>query len=168
MKAGLLVLALAASITTPAFAEWRVDQFKDQMTDKLIKVPTLAAKSLDHGVSAAIEISCLQGDRLFTIWLSSGLSRGRLSGRLRTDNNRVIPSSFLKVFSDPHRIPIITVPPYDLWGRKRFRVELFPTGSSSLFFDFDLIGIDKAIAALPCNKPPGKTFDSPLSSYNLE
>jgi hypothetical protein len=77
---------------------------------------------------------------------------------MRVDERKVRPG-MLHVFSDPYRIAFIAAPPFDLWGRKRFRVQVFPTGGPVLFYDFDLTGIGKAISALGCNKPPGETFE---------
>lgn len=37
--------------TLPASAAWKIDSYKDRMTDKAVRTPTLAAKSPDHGAA---------------------------------------------------------------------------------------------------------------------
>lgn len=154
----LCAVTVAAVIALPANAEWNVQAFKDKMTDKPVKYAVLQAKAPESGVSAALEISCMADQRLFQLKLSSPLSRGQIGVNMRVDERKVMPR-ILNVFSDPYRIAFIAAPPFDLWGRKRFRVQLFPTGGPVLFYDFDLTGIDKAISAIACNKPPGATFE---------
>lgn len=144
-----------------AQAEWSVQTRTDRISEKAVRWATLDAKAIDHGVTASLQLSCdgLDGARLFTVRFSSPFSRGTVPARLRIDENKVRTLLSLRTFGDPHRIPIITAPPYDLWGRKRFRIQVNPRGGPDLFFDFDLTGISKAIAALPCNKAPTETFE---------
>lgn len=151
-------VAVAAVVVSPALAEWKVESFKDKMADKLVKYAVLQSKAPENGVFAALEISCMDEQRLFQLKLSSPLSRGRISVNMRVDERKVRPI-LLNVFSDPYRIAFITAPPFDLWGRKRFRIQVFPIGGPVLFYDFDLTGIDKAISPLACNRPPGETFE---------
>lgn len=155
----LAAVALVLSIL-PTYAAWKVESYKDRMTDRVTKYASLPAKAPDHGVSATLELTCdgLDGGRQFALFLSTPFTRGELSARLRLDEGKVRLLG-LRTFSNPRRFPIITAPAYDLWGKKRFRVELSPRGSQPLFFDFDLAGIDKTIAVLPCNKRPTETFD---------
>ena len=162
-KAALIAAAFVA-ISLPANAAWKVDSYKDRMTERVTKYASLPAKASDHGVSATLELTCggLDGNRQFALFLSTPFTRGEISARLRLDEGKVRLLG-LRTFSNPRRFPIITAPAYDLWGKKRFRVELSPRGSQPLFFDFDLTGIDKAIAALPCNKRPTETFDDTMA-----
>ncbi|HWV44085.1 hypothetical protein [Pseudorhodoplanes sp.] len=139
-----------AALVVPAGASWRISEAKDRMTGKNESWAALAAKNPDQGMTADLELSCAAGGRLFTVKLSAPLTRGKISARLRADDGPVQNLAGLRVYSDPHRIPIVTAPRLDLAGRKRFRVELFPTGSPPLFYDFDLTGIDRAMAAVRC------------------
>ncbi|WP_461326055.1 hypothetical protein [Bradyrhizobium diazoefficiens] len=160
----MAVIAMVAGSST-AHAEWKVQARNDRMSDKAVKWATLDAKAADHGILAALVLTCdgLDGARLFAVRLSSPLTAGAISARLRIDDNKVRSLVNLRTYSDPHRIPLITAPSYDLWGRKRFRIELFPRGGPEVFYDFDLSGIDKAIAALPCNRAPTETFEDTVN-----
>jgi hypothetical protein len=159
-KTALAVITIVAG-SSPAQAGWKVQTRYDRISEKALKWATLDAKAADHGISANIVLSCdgLDGARLFAVRLSSPLTAGAISARLRIDDNKARSLVNLRTYSDPNRIPIITAPSYDLWGRKRFRIQLDPRGGPDLFYDFDLAGIDKAIAALPCNKAPTETFE---------
>lgn len=138
------------------------------MTEKTVKYATLSAKAADRGISAKLELTCggLDDGRAFALRLSAPMTPGRMSANLRVDDRKVRPLASLRTFSDPYRLPFITAPNYDLWGFKRFRIQLFPAGSPELFYDFDLTGIDKAISALPCNKPPGETFEEVAATHD--
>lgn len=144
-RTGLAWIA-AILATVPAGASWQISGGKDRMTGKNESWAALAAKNPDQGVTAALEMACGAGQRFFFIRLSAPMTRGRIAANLRSDEGPVVPMTRLEVFSDPHRISLLTINP----GRKRFRVELFPTGSPPLFFDFDLTGIEKAKAAVNC------------------
>jgi hypothetical protein len=161
------VVGVAIVFATPAFADWQVHSSKDRMTEKSVKYATLSAKAPDHGVSASIELTCdgMDGRRSFTVKLSERMTRGYITGKVRLDEHKVRQLASLRTYADPYRIPLITAPPYDMWGHKRFRIELFPTGSASLFYDFDLTGIDKTISVLPCNRRPAETYEDTMSTY---
>jgi hypothetical protein len=155
---GMLAALIGCSA---AHADWKIQGQTDRISDKSVKWATLDAKAADHGVTASLRLSCdgLDGTRLFSVRFSSSFSPGAIPARLRIDENKVRTLLSLRTFGDPHLIPIITAPSYDLWGRKRFRIQVNPRGGPDLFYDFDLAGIDKAIAALPCNKAPTETFE---------
>ncbi|MGY3581922.1 hypothetical protein ACVIGB_000006 [Bradyrhizobium sp. USDA 4341] len=159
----LITWSLLASFAScsAAQADWKIDTQSDRISDKAIKRATLNAKAADNGVTASLLLTCdgLDGTRLFSVQLSSTFSPRTIPARLRIDENKVRTLLSLGTYGDPHRIPIITAPSYDLWGRKRFRIQLSPRGGPELFYDFDLTGIGKAIAALPCNKAPTETFE---------
>ena len=55
LKAALIGLAF---LGTPALAEWKVESFKDRMTEKTVKYATLPAKTADRGISAQLELTC--------------------------------------------------------------------------------------------------------------
>lgn len=142
MNRALAALTLAVLFATAAEAQWTVD--------RPAAYASLPAKAPDRGVSATLEISCVAGERLTSVRLSAPMTRGRIAANLRADEGEARPLANLRVLSDPHRIPILTAPRYSLAGKKRFRVELFPTGSPALSYDFDLAGIDQAIAGVAC------------------
>ncbi|MGY3449779.1 hypothetical protein [Bradyrhizobium sp. USDA 4353] len=150
--------AFVVAAASPTRAEWGVRTYRDKMTDKTGKYAVLQAKASDRGIAAALEIDCMAGHRPFHLKLSSPLTRGKVSLNMRVDERKVRPI-ILNVLSDPHQIAFITAPPFDLWGRKRFRVQVFPAGGPVLFYDFDLTGIEKAISGLDCNGAPGETFE---------
>jgi len=152
------VVIVASMAATPAFADWQIHSTKNGVTDKIESYASLPAKASDHGITASLEISCLAGERLFSIVLSSSLIRGKVGARLQVDDRKVKPV-YLRVFSDPHRLSILTAPHYDLVGRRRFRVEIFPPGNPSLFYEFDLKGLRAVIAPLSCNRAPGDSFE---------
>jgi hypothetical protein len=147
VSAACVVVAASA-----ASGEWKVESFKDRMTDQVTKYATLAAKAEDQGISAVLELACLPSQRLFQVKLSVPLTRGEIGANLRVDEGAVRPI-FLHVFSDLHRISILGAPPFDLVGHKRFRITLLPTGGPQLFYDFDLAGVDATAKTVPCTRP---------------
>lgn len=144
VKAVLICAAILPS--APAGAFWQISEAKDRMTGKNESWAAVAAKAPDQGVTGHLEMVCHGGSRFYFVRLSAPMTRGRIAANLRSDDGPVRPTTGLQVFSDPHRISLLTTDP----GRKRFRIELFPTGSPPLFFEFDLTGIEKAIAAVRC------------------
>ena len=97
------VVIVASMAATPAFADWQIHSTKNGVTDKIESYASLPAKASDHGITASLEISCLAGERLFSIVLSSSLIRGKVGARLQVDDRKVKPV-YLRVFSDPHRL----------------------------------------------------------------
>jgi hypothetical protein len=145
----IVVLTIMLGCARPGRTEWVIHSSVDRMTEKTVRHAALAAKAEDQGVSAALEMSCHERRRWFHIRLSRPMTRGELGASLRIDEGKVEPR-FLHVFSDPYRIPLIQAPPFDLVGKKRFRVQLFVRRGSPLFFDFDLSGIAAAAKSITC------------------
>jgi hypothetical protein len=54
-----------------------IESFTDRMADNLVKYAALPAKAEDGGISGALEMSCLEGKRLFALKLSVPLTRGK-------------------------------------------------------------------------------------------
>lgn len=146
------------ALTASAQAGWQVQTANDRMTDKQVKFATLDAKVSDRGIPATMALWCEKGQRSFTVHVGMHLTRGRLSAAYRVDEGEVMPR-FLYVLSDPNRIHILTAPPFDLLGKKRFRVTLMPSGSRQYFYDFDLTGLDEASKAIRCAALPKETVE---------
>lgn len=128
---------------------WNVESLHDRITDRSIKFAELPAKSSDNGVVANLEMTCHGRERRFRIALSAELTPGEIAASLRVDDGKV-QKQILHVYSDPHRIPIIQAPPFDLIRNNRIRIELSPYGSGPLFYDFDLTGIRSTAKAIGC------------------
>jgi len=94
----------------------------------------------------------------------------RNSGRLRadvqshmsiTDKQEPVEGSFGPKLPPRQSAPMSSVP-LDLSRARRpaFAFNYFRKVFHPLFYEFDLTGIDKAMAALPCNELPIKTLES--------
>lgn len=139
---------ILAVIATPAAAEWKVDSFKDRMTDKINKTATVAAAAPDSGISANLRVSCMNGSPMMFADISGALTPGRVSGAYRLDSGSVQPA-LLSVTSDPHQVAFIAPEPGILSGRKQMRLQLSPYGKT-LIFQFDVSGSEKIIPLIRC------------------
>ncbi|MGJ5203625.1 hypothetical protein [Bradyrhizobium sp. HKCCYLR20261] len=154
MRPSLLVCSLLIASAMPARADWTVTSQRDRLTDKDRKTASLPAARPDHGVTARLVISCLEdrlvGGLILAIETSAVFTRGRMGLRFRVDEQepeaRFMPvnahGTGMEQWADPD----------DLRGARRLRVELQPARSPNLFYDFDLTGVDKALAAVPCTR----------------
>ncbi|MEY9358970.1 hypothetical protein ABH994_001691 [Bradyrhizobium yuanmingense] len=158
MRLRLVVALMASLAASPAAAEWRISSSKDRLTDKESKVATLEAKAPDHNVSARLVVRCLAdklvGGLTLSIETSARFYPGRMGLRYRVDGREPVPrympvdatGSGMSLWADTD----------ELRGARRIRVELEPYRAPNLFFDFDLTGVDKAFASIPCNRTKPK------------
>jgi hypothetical protein len=152
LKVVAIIVIAICEATIPCRAEWKISSFNDRMTDSAIKTASLAAKAPDHGISATIEVSCLRdklvGGLILSIETTASFSPGRMGLVYRLDNGEPNPR-FMPVNSGGHGMSL-WAQPEELSGKNRIRVQLEPSRSPNLFFDFDLAGVDKAFASIPC------------------
>jgi hypothetical protein len=148
MKA-LLAIAVMAVSCLPASAEWKIETSKDRMTDKITRSAAVLAKAPDQGIAAELYVGCMNGEPMAQARLSHPLTRGRIGTVWRFDEGPHRPA-FLHVFADPNSIPFVGVPTADFTGRKRFRVQIQPTGGPNLFYDFDISGLGKVLPSIRC------------------
>jgi hypothetical protein len=149
MKCLLAAVVVLLCLPGPVAAEWRIQSATSRIADKQVKYAEVPARAADQGVDATLELTCNERQRWYAVRLSRSLSRGEIGASLRIDEGKVEPR-FLRVFSDPNRIPIIQAPPFDLISNKRFRVELHLNGGPVLFYDFDITGVAAAAKAIAC------------------
>lgn len=150
----LVAVFAAMTLTTPCHAEWKINSFNDRMTDSAIKTATVVAKSPDHGVSATIRVSCLRdkvvGGLIVSIETSAAFTPGRMGLVYRLDNDE--PTSRYMPVDANGRGMSLWMQSDEFPGKKRLRVQLEPARSPNLFFEFDISGVDKALAAVPCKR----------------
>lgn len=132
-----------------ASAAWKIDSFKDRMSDREYKFATVRANEPDQGISASLQLSCMNSAPMPSLILDHPMTQGQIGVNWRFDNGPQRPS-FLHVFSDPNSIPFVGVSPKIFSGRKRFRITVFPTGSRTLFWEFDVSGADPALKSVKC------------------
>lgn len=146
---------LAAS---PALAEWKISASRDRLTDKDFKIASLEAKAADHDVSARIVVHCLVdklvGGLVLSIETSAQFYPGRMGLRYRIDQREPVPR-YMPVNATGNGLSS-WADTDELRGARRIRVELEPYRGKNLFFDFDLTGVDKTFAAIPCNRTKPK------------
>lgn len=148
LKAAMICGLLACS--TPASADWQISSFKDRMTDKTYSVANVISNQPDQGISATLQLACMNGAVMPSLLLSAPMTRGQIGVNWRLDEGPQRPG-FLHVFSDPNTIPFVGVSPKIFYGKKRFRITIFPTGSKTLFWEFNVSGAEKSIRPIKCN-----------------
>ncbi|MET4206871.1 hypothetical protein [Bradyrhizobium sp. LA2.1] len=152
MRRAIVVVLTTLLACSPVAADWSITSYKDRLSDRDVKVATLPAKERDHGVFARLVINCLEspvvGGLVLSIETGSRFSRGRMGLSYRVDQREVVPR-LMPVNSNGNGMSS-WAQPEELEGAKRIRVELSPARSPTLFFDFDLTGVDKAMNAIPC------------------
>lgn len=150
----LRAIFIAMILAAPCHAEWKINSFNDRMTDSTIKTATVAAKAPDHGVSATIRVSCLRdkvvGGLIVSIETNAAFTPGRMGLTYRLDNDEPIPR-YMPVDADGRGMSL-WMQSDEFPGKKRLRVQLEPARSPNLFFEFDISGVDKALAAVPCKR----------------
>lgn len=149
VKAALLAASILLSCALPAAAAWKIESFKDRMSDKLYFFGTSAAKAPDNGISASLRISCMNGAPMLSAELSAPLTRGQISGVYRIDDGPQ-RMRIMRVFSDPNSIPFLDIKPSHLAKAKRLRLQLQPTGGPVLFYDFDVTSTPSVLARVKC------------------
>ncbi|MDQ2081587.1 hypothetical protein RA307_15480 [Xanthobacteraceae bacterium Astr-EGSB] len=149
--------------STPALSDWKIDRFKDRMTDRAANIASVTAKAPSSGISAQLQLECLE-DELVGGWqvsavLSAKMTRGRLGLSFRIDDNPV-EARILPVSTDLRSIPFLFGrQAIDLERSRRLRLQLHPTGGPVLFYEFETNGAARALRAVPCNNhsPPSTT-----------
>jgi hypothetical protein len=135
--------------STPASASLQISSFKDRMTDKTYLVASVVANQPDQGILATLQLACMNGSVMPSLLLSAPMTRGQIGVNWRLDEGRQRPG-FLHVFSDPNTIPFVGVSPKIFYGKNRFRITIFPTGSKTLFWEFNVADAQKAINPIKC------------------
>ncbi|MCC8980821.1 hypothetical protein [Bradyrhizobium acaciae] len=147
-------IVVVMSLITPCHAEWKISSFNDRMTDSTIKTATVAAKAPDHAVSATIRVSCLRdkvvGGLIVSIETDAVFTLGRMGLTYRLDNDEPTPR-YMQVDANGRGMSL-WMQPEEFPGKKRLRVQLEPARSPNLFFEFDISGVEKALAAVPCKR----------------
>jgi hypothetical protein len=149
MKTFSAAIAISILAASPVHAAWKIDSFKNRMTDKQTFYGIAPAKELASGISASLRIGCMNGAPLLSAEISAPLSRGQIGGVYRIDDGAP-QSRIMRVFSDPNSVPFLDIEPAALSRAKRFRLQLHPTGSPALFFDFDVTGAPAVLAKVKC------------------
>lgn len=144
-----LVITLFLIVSSPVFAEWRLESYADKASEKTISIASVQAAKADRGVAAKLQIECVEsrlvGGRQVSILLSAPLPQEDIGLGYRVDDRpaeqRILPvgRNSVTFIRDIKEIK----------NAKRLRVELFPHGIS-LFYDFSIDGVDSAIAGVPC------------------
>jgi hypothetical protein len=150
----ILVVFGVFYLSSPAHAEWKIQSYKDRMTDREVKVATLQASKPDHGISAVLVVRCLENDLVGGLYLAIRLTTkftpGRMGLRYRVDN-AATNDRFMPVDSDLQSMTHWGEPS-ELIDKKRIRVELQPTGGPNLFYEFDLRGTGAVLKSIPCRE----------------
>jgi hypothetical protein len=149
----LSLLVALALVPTVAVAEWRVDAVADRLMDRSVHIAWVAAKQPDHGVSARLQVECLDaplvGGRLGVLAISGRFSVGKVGLRYRFDDDppetRILPVKPQSVTVLMHDADMDR-----LAAAKRFRIELSPSAGPALFYDFDVSGAGVAMRGVPC------------------
>jgi hypothetical protein len=136
-------------VCAPAAAAWKVDSVTDRMTDRQNRVASVPAKDPDHGIDARLRLACMNGAPMLSVDLGAQLTRGQIGAVLRLDDGQPRPV-FLRVFANPQTVPLVGTAPAEFSGKKRFRLQLMPTGSQALFWEFDISGMGKVLPEIRC------------------
>ena len=135
MKICYWSMALLLSLSDAAAAEWSVDSTPIAWAD---------AAEPANGVSARLQVECLQGVRIASLVISEDLSAERIGVSFRFDRGS-IEHRISPVGTDLRTVILLNVSSDRLaWG-KRFRIVLHPVGTEPLFYEFDLTGSGVAI-----------------------
>lgn len=144
-----LAAALVLVAASPASAGWKVDSFKDRMTDRPSRYAISPAKEPDRGIPAQMRVGCMNGAPMISLDMGAELTRGQIGVVWRFDEEPQRPV-FLRVFSDPRSVPFVGVDPAQFVGKKRFRLQIQPTGAQPLFWEFDVSGLGKVLPDIQC------------------
>jgi hypothetical protein len=141
-----LIIAALATWTGAARAEWKIDSFKDDMTDGVIKVASLET----NGAKLLLQCPSLRGAGMYvTVELPSRLWQRRIYVTYRVDDGAVRHDDAI-VGTALQSATIVGLTGPELKGKRRLRVEFLPTGGQRHFYDFNLTGVDKALQAMQC------------------
>ena len=144
MKANCWSMALLLSLGGAASAEWSVDS-----------TPIAWAEAAEpaNGVSARLQVDCLQDRRIASLVLSDDLTPERVGVSFRFDRGP-IEHRISPVGSNLRTVTLLNLSSDRLARGKRFRIVLHPVGSEPLFYEFDLTGSGAAISAVVCKRRP--------------
>lgn len=137
-----------------AMAEWKVESYKDRMTDREVKSATLDALKPDNGIGATLIVRCMINDVVGGLYLelrtTALFTRGRMGLGYRVDDGQ-INDRFMSVSPDRRGMALFAKP-RELFDGKRLRLELEPANSTKLFYEFDLRGTRKSLSSIPCKE----------------
>jgi hypothetical protein len=149
----LVTFAVSLVITTEAVSAWKIESSKDRMTDQTVSVASVAAKESSGGVRAELVLQCLHdklvGGRLLTVFLSQKFTQGRIGFSFRVDS-RALQQRIGAVGTALNTIFVGNARNVLSGDSHRFRLQIFPAGSSVLFYDFDISGVKDAFKAVAC------------------
>jgi len=153
MRVATVIIGLLAA-TTMARAEWKIESFKDRMTDRDVKIGTLKATKPDAGITAALVVRCMISDVVGGLYVeiatSASFTRGRMGLRYRVDAGETI-DRYMPISSNGRGMAL-WAQPSEFADGKRLRVELQPGRGPTLFYDFDLTGTRDAFRSIPCRE----------------
>lgn len=89
-----------------------------------------------------------EANLIVAIETNTAFTRGRMGLVYRLDNDEPTPR-YMPVDANGRGMSL-WMQSDELPGKKRLRVQLEPARSPNLFFEFDISGVDKALAAVPC------------------
>ena len=137
-------MALLLSLGGAASAEWSVNS-----------TPIAWAEAAEpaNGVSARLQVDCLQDRRIASLVLSDDLTPERVGVSFRFDRGP-IEHRISPVGSNLRTVTLLNLSSDQLARGKRFRIVLHPVGSEPLFYEFDLTGSGAAISAVVCKRRP--------------
>jgi len=141
MKVSYWSLAILLSLAGAAAAEWQVDSTPIAWAD---------AAEPANGVSAKLQVECLQDRQIASLMLSEErLTPERIGLSFRFDlgpiEHRIVP-----VGTNLRSVTLLNVSSGRLAKGNRFRIVLHPAGGEPLFYEFNLTGSAAAIAAVRC------------------
>jgi hypothetical protein len=145
----LVIAAAAIVISGQATADWRVDSVRDRMTDRQLSAASVQANAPDRGIPARLRLACMNGAPMLSVDLGAELTWGQIGAVWRLDEGPQRPV-FLRVFADPQSVPLVGTDPASFAGKKRFRLQLQPTGSQAFFWEFDVSGLEKVLPKIRC------------------
>ena len=144
MKMWYWSLALLISFPFGAAAEWSVDSTPIAWAE--------AAEAAD-GVSARLQVECLQGQRVASLMISEELTAERIGVSFRFDRGP-IEHRISSVLTNRRTVTLVNISAERLARSNRFRIVLHPVGREALFYEFDLTGSGAAISAVLCKRRP--------------
>ena len=135
-------MALLISLSGTASAEWSVDSTTIAWAD---------AAEPANGVSARLQVECLQDKRIASLVVSEELMPERIGVSFRFDRGP-IEHWISPVVTNLRTVTLINISPDRLVRGKRFRIVLHPVAREALFYEFDLTGSSSAISAVLCKR----------------
>lgn len=156
IRRGFLAAIILLSASDISFASWQTHEAVNRMTDKKETWIVLSANPISrfgNSVTPYIEVQCYRGRPLPQLKFSSPVDWGRVGVNYKFDHENIRPL-IVSFFKDGMTLPVFVGREDSINAKfkrgKTFKIEIFFTGQSAQFIQFDLTGGKDAYAKLGC------------------